>query len=639
MKRIELISLEIKNFQGIKDLHIGFDGCHAKIRGDNGTGKTTVKSAFNWLLFGKNSEGKTDFGIKPTDENGDVIHRLETSVEAVFDVDGKPKQFKKTLKENWVRKRGAVTESYTGNENNFFVNTVPKKKTEYMVEINSLINEDLFKMITDPLYFNQINWKDRREMMLDICGDISDEDVFSMDSELLPLKAELNGRTIDEYKSVLTRNMKSANKELSIIPSQITEAELAKPSSTGEVDVSKKQALEKAIADLSTEKIEILNGEEIVKLKTERGRIERDIFATQKGLAESDTKAYAEMQELIKLSREKGTEIVHLHNKIDTCNSRLNGIETDKKRLTKQWDEEFHKQFHGSVCPVCGQELPPDVLEEKKKAFNTERADTLDRLEISLENLKKSETDLLIQKSNLEAECDRAEQTYYDIEKQIKYKKSECDKEIEDYKVDCDKLRETYKKQIAEIDAKIADYDSISKEKINAIDEQISDLRNKLHEINVVEAGIELEKRQNARIEELKERQKELSKSYMNDERLLCLAEKFVITKVSMLNEKINKHFKYANFKLFTQNINGGIEETCEVTYNGIPFKDLNTAGRINIGLDIINTLCEKYGTIAPIFIDSAESVTRFIDTNSQKILLVVDENHKELYVEREDNE
>ena len=133
MKTIKLISLDIKNFQGIKNLHIDFDGCDAKIRGDNGTGKTTVKSAFNWLLFGKNAEGKTDFGIKPTDADGNVIHRLETSVEAVFEVDGIRKQFMKTLNESWVRKRGAATETFSGNENTFFVNTVPKKKTEYMV--------------------------------------------------------------------------------------------------------------------------------------------------------------------------------------------------------------------------------------------------------------------------------------------------------------------------------------------------------------------------------------------------------------------------------------------------------------------------------------------------------------------------
>ena len=636
MKTIKLISLDIKNFQGIKNLHIDFDGCDAKIRGDNGTGKTTVKSAFNWLLFGKNAEGKTDFGIKPTDADGNVIHRLETSVEAVFEVDGIRKQFMKTLNESWVRKRGAATETFSGNENTFFVNTVPKKKTEYMVEINTLINEELFKMITDPLYFNQIAWKDRREMILDICGEISDGEVFGQDAELLPLQSQMNGITVDEYKSILARDMKAINKELSVIPSQINEAELAKPTSTETVDVSRKQALEKEISDLRTAKSEITNGAEIVKLKSDRSLIERDIASISSNVDPYMFNSYKNMQAV-------KTQFDDVSRKISTISAEIARNEETLKTTNEamaqalaDWDKVFAEQFKGSTCPTCGQEFPPETLEEKKRAFNTDRANKLDIIQQSITTCKDKQTELLSKIKEFSEQKQKIEQSLAEKDNRIKELEIEYQKEVDALNAEREKVKAGYIKQREEIDAKIANYDETSREQIAEIDAKIEALNNELHEINVIEAGVELEKRQTARIQELMDRQTALSKEYMDKERWLALAERFIITKVRMLNEKINEHFKYANFKLFTQNINGGIEETCEVTYNGIPFKDLNSAGRINIGLDIINTLCRKNETTAPIFIDNAESVTQFIETDSQKVLLVVDENHKVLYVEKE---
>lgn len=638
MKTIKLLSLVIQNFQGIRYLEVHFthDGCNAKIRGDNGTGKTTVKSAFNWLLFGKNAEGKADFGIKPTDADGNVIHRLETSVEAMFDVDGQFKVLKRTLNESWVRKRGAASETFTGNETGYFVNTVPKKKTKYMVEINNLINEELFKMITDPLYFNQIPWKDRREMIIDVCGNISEDDVFMQDAELLPLKAELKGRTIDEYKSMLKADMTSINKELSVIPSQINEAELAKPTSTETVDMSKKQALEKDISYLRGVKASITNGAEIVKLKSDRSLIERDIESISSSVDASMFKSHKELQAI----REKQADIVMkkkaVENEIARCEGQLKDIKEDMAQALANWDKVFAEQFKGSTCPTCGQEFPPETLEEKKRAFNTERANSLDIIQQSITNCKDYQTEMLSRIKECSEEKQKLEQSITETDNRIKELEIEYQKEVNALNAEREKVKAGYLKQRDEIDAKIANYDETSRERIAEIDAQISALTDELHELNVIEAGIEIEIRQEARIKELTERQIFLSKSYLDAERWLSLAERFVITKVRMLNEKINNHFKYANFKLFEQNINGGIEETCEVTYNGIPFKDLNTAGRINIGLDIINTLCRKHGVVAPIFIDNAEAVTKFIETDSQKILLVVDESHKELYVEVE---
>ena len=104
---------------------------------------------------------------------------------------------------------------------------------------------------------------------------------------------------------------------------------------------------------------------------------------------------------------------------------------------------------------------------------------------------------------------------------------------------------------------------------------------------------------------------------------------------MQLLEEKINSKFKHARFKLFDQQINDGLRENCETLYKGIPYSSgLNNAARINIGLDIINTLSDHYDFAAPIFVDNSEAVTKLIDVNAQVISLVVSEVDKELRIE-----
>ena len=109
------------------------------------------------------------------------------------------------------------------------------------------------------------------------------------------------------------------------------------------------------------------------------------------------------------------------------------------------------------------------------------------------------------------------------------------------------------------------------------------------------------------------------------------LIDEFVKAKVDLLEESINSHFEYARFKMFNVLVNGNVEECCETTYKGVPYRSMNNAARMNVGLDIINALTKFYNVTAPVFIDNAEAVTEFIKCNSQTIKLVVDADFKEL--------
>ena len=184
-KNIVLHEMRLKNFKGLQDVKVKFDAKDNKVFGDNETGKTTLQDAFLWVLFGKDSQNKTDFDIKTLDEDNNVIHGLEHEVEAKLSINKAETFLKKVYKENWTKKRGEAERTLTGHTTDYFINHVPVKKKEYDEYINNIVDEDIFKLITNVLYFNtQLDWKKRRGLLIEICGDITDESVIESNTKL-----------------------------------------------------------------------------------------------------------------------------------------------------------------------------------------------------------------------------------------------------------------------------------------------------------------------------------------------------------------------------------------------------------------------------------------------------------------------
>ena len=212
---IRINRLLLQNFKGVKSLEINADGANLKIYGYNATGKTTVFDAFTWVLFGKDSLGRSDFGIKTQDENGKVIHNLEHSVEVELAIDDSILTLKKVYAEKWTKKRGSAEAEFSGHETKYFINEVPSTKKEYEQKIAMYIDENLFKTITNPLYFNEhLKWQDRRAILLSLCeGNMSDNDMLARSSEFSPLLDELKGRTVQEYSKIIKGKQTRKNYE------------------------------------------------------------------------------------------------------------------------------------------------------------------------------------------------------------------------------------------------------------------------------------------------------------------------------------------------------------------------------------------------------------------------------------------
>ena len=87
------------------------------------------------------------------------------------------------------------------------------------------------------------------------------------------------------------------------------------------------------------------------------------------------------------------------------------------------------------------------------------------------------------------------------------------------------------------------------------------------------------------------------------------------------------------NIKMFEIQVNGGENPTCLTTMKGVPYSDVNTASKLQGGIDIINGLSKYYDYSVPMFLDNRESVTEIPATDAQVINLIVSPEHKVLTV------
>lgn len=655
MREIRLMELHLRNFKGIKQFSLIVNGRNAQVYGDNATGKTTLFDCFVWLLFDKDSQNQRDFAIKTLDKNGQVLHNLDHEVEGKFLVDGKTLTLKKVYREKWTKRRGALQEELTGHVTNYFIDDVPVKKKEYDSFISDLIDEEVFKLLTSPVYFNEhLKWQDRRKILLEVCGDITDEDVIASDKNLAELLDVLNGRSIEDHRKIITAKKKEINEELKKIPIRIDEIYHNLPDITGLDKASLDSQIEQINIQIDEKQDEISrirNGTEITEKKKQISEIELELLKIKQqhesGSKEELYRLQAKIQEEesnILLIEGKGKNI---RNQINFNNERIQQIE----RQLKEWRDEWHRinnqKFEHDdqcVCPACGQNLPEEqVAAAREKAlaeFNLKKSRHLEEITSKGKAGAAQKQELITQNSELEKEYQKLvddiiekQKLVEELREQLKIAESTVIDIMENPEYVA-KLRE--KKQLQD---EIAQLQLSAEEKIQSVQIEIMELKQKREKLESDLAKLSLVKQSEERIRELEEQERKLAAEYEKLEHQHYLIEEFTRTKVNLLEQKINNKFKYARFKLFETQINGGIQEVCETLYEGVPYSSLNSAARINIGLDIIDTLSEHFGFRAPIFVDNAESVTKLIDIDSQIISLVVSEKDKKLRVEVDSEE
>lgn len=590
--QIKIKTLKLENFKGIKDLTIDFKDT-TNIYGDNAVGKTTIFDAYSWLLWDKDSLNRKDFAIKPYDKDGEEVHNLESVVEGDFTFDDTDLNLKKIYKEVWTKKRGSTQAEFTGHTTDYYINAVPVKKKEYNERIESVLSEDNFNLLSNPLYFNQFLVKtERREILLSLIEDVKPEDIIAKNKDLEDL--DLETYTVDELKKIAKDSARKINKDIESIPARIDELDKSK---IHDIDFDalefRKRSTLPAIKEIDEK---LADASKMVEGMTE---ITEKITALQKEKSDLAEK-YQNKRFEIKL-KNKNILQEKEHDALELEKSKKNVEELSElvENSRERWQEVHKEQYQGDFkCPTCGQDLLPDQIEETIANFNKEKSENLAAIEGTAKNFK-----------SIIEECKKKIAIYEAKE----YKE-------EDLPIEPIRLQEI-DKELDEAKAKLSDFSLDDKKDLL---EKKDSLNADLEEINKKLSLQGQNEKIDERIKELEKQEKELAKAYEEQQRIIYLCEEYTKAYVDLVSDKINDSFNLVKFKLFENQINGGITETCEATFKGVPYSDLNNAAKINAGLDVINSLSEKLDLKVPIFIDNAESVNELIKTDTQLVRLVV---------------
>lgn len=640
---MKLTKLELLNFKGLKAFTINFNG-DVIIRGDNATGKTTVFDSVCWLLFGKDSLDRADFEIKTLDR-GEPVHKVNHEVTGTFTLDeGGTVELKRVYREKYSSPRGGEV-TMTGHTTDYFVDGVPKKEKEYKEIVNSLVDENIFKLITNPLYFNETySWQNRRKLLLEMCGDISDEDVIAEYSELKALTDILSGHSVDDHRKVVAAKKTAINKELDMIPVRIDEALRGKPTidTPRDVLIQEISLATTTLETLEADKALLVNGHAVVDTRAELRDVQRRLMAR-----ESELQMEYKKQSALKSNEYDMvvSELNNLSSKVESTKHRLDTSNKDIQRIESVIDELMHQRQQvnedafvmdiDEACPTCGQKLPAeqiqDAREKAETKFNLRKSKQLEELNQSIE-LKQQDIENIKKR-------DAGLEPVETLEALIKAKelvKQTITNEIEQLTapvLDDDSIYADLKAEEFMLQMKLDESNTDHSEEIADIDKRIA--TTKEHRLNLETELNKYEeaKRIDTRVAELESQQAELAAEKSKLDEASYLMDEFVKAKVNLLEDVINSRFKLARFKMFNVMLNGNVEECCETTYKGVPYRSMNNAARINVGLDIINALTSYFKVNAPVFIDNAEAVTEFVPVNSQTIKLIVDESEPQLVV------
>lgn len=654
MKQLKLLSLIIRNFKGIVNFELITNGTNVTVYGDNAAGKTTLADALFWILFDKDSLNRKDFGVKTVDRDGNEIHRLEHEVTASFSNGGETVTLRKVYSEKWPKKRGSAAPEMDGHETKYWIDSVPRSKKEYDAFIAGIADESMFKLLTNPTYFNeQMSWQKRREILLNICGDVTDADVIAADKELAGLPKILGKRTLEDHRAVITARRTEINEELRKIPVRISEVHRGMNDVTGldrAVLSTEESDLRQQQQDKYKEISRIESGGEISVKQTDLQSIESELIEIRNRYRqEYSDKIFAKKS---KLQEIKG-KIQSTQYAMDAKNRNLDylvqGIRAKEKvliELRNLFISENQKvfSFNGiDICPSCGQVLPVNQLEEateKARAhFNLEHSHRIESIDRQGKETKAAIDDLKVKQNEFTVELEQAVSEKKTLEQEAVSLQTEINNigEVPSLETDEKYIAAVNKK--AEIQKQIEQIQNDKQVLIEGVKNDIAIIGESLADKVAKIAMIDGNEKATERIKVLESEQKTLSTEFERLEKELYLTERFIRTKVSLLTERINSKFQYARFKLFDIQVNGGLKECCEVTFNGVPFSTgLNNGARMNTGLDVINTLSDHYGFFPPIIIDNAESVTKLIPTKAQVIRLVVSQADKVLRVVPDDS-
>lgn len=657
MKRIVLKSLTLVNFRGEKERTTNFGEHETFIMGENGLGKSRHFDAFMWLLFGKDVMDRKDYEIKSR-VDGKPLQHVNCEVSGILMVDGVEMKLRRAYVEDWVKPHGQLELKFKGNHTECAVNDVPMNVTEYKKRINGIVDDGLFKMITNPLFFAGMPWQKQREQLFALAGTITDAEVASDNPDYQALLDKLTGKDMAGYRKEVAQKKAKAKKELEQIQPRIDQTQKLMPAENDWKAIEAKIGeLDEQILSIDTQLQDKAEAERIAfegerKKKDQCNSIiaqQSNILFKAKQAAQEDANAKnAARNQLAQKVKEANTLVGSKQRNADVLEEELKGYQSKKAeynaemvKLRAEWHEQNKRKYDGStICPHCGQPLPESMVKDAESKFNDDVKAEKDKINAKGTKYKGLVETLDAKIAAAQASLDAANKELAEAQAELAAaKKSLADagEEVKPVVVNPQSIPEwvELQKQYDAIHATIAKPKDDGEDETGEEGEKQPDANEVLKQQKKALVDerdgkrLELSARDTiakykANIKELEEQGKKLAQEIASFEKEEFVMDGFTKAKIDECEKRINGMFGHVTFKLYDYTLEGNAVETCVPLVNGVPFFVANTAAKVNAGLDIINALCKFYNVSAPIFIDGRESVNNLIETESQIINLVV---------------
>lgn len=628
------------------------------IVGDNKSGKTTIYDAYTWGWTGKDSLGRKEFGIK-TKQDGEVLHNCDYKVTLQLTKDGEPLEVCRVMNEQWGRSNGAETDSLQGHETHYFINGIEcRTKREFDAELANIVSEEDFRLLSDVTYFFQLKPEDQKRLLFSLENPVTDSEVADCEPSVGELLELLEGKSIEAYYKESKEKRNLLKKDLDAIPAKIAAKQEDMPEVEDwealererEVALKARKSVDDELADIASresavqkERLDIQKqiGEKRLAISTERNNLALAANNDRNTMLATIQDMKAEQGEKRRMIERHTATITERRKAIATHRANADRLEKEMEALRQDYyriqAEVFTMPQAATVCPTCLRPLEPGELAAKEAElqmrFNEDKSNRLNAIRTDGASRKQKQATENQYIADYTAEIDELEEGIKTLSEGV----ATLDKQIAEMEKNVPEIapatsNETIDRLDAEVNALLArlanldaqgtdDTAKIKQRKAWA-DESISELDRRI-------AARDHYNRVNDGIVGLQEQQRAINKELAKADHIVDLIELFIKTKDQILIDRINSHFELCRFSFLSQRLNGKDNITCECTVNGVEYKDVNNAGRINAGLDVINAFCRAKDTYIPIFVDNAEGVQNILPTKSQKILLYVAQSNE----------
>ncbi len=666
--QIKLKLLHLTNFMTYHDKTFTF-GDTTKISGKNGVGKSSICTAYSWLLFDTDSELHSNPKIR-REINGQPVNDMDAAVEAVFDIDGKEVTARKVQKRTFSKDKASYKD-----DNTYFINEVPKTLKAFNEYFG--VDMKILQMCSNINAFLSKKDKDMREYLFSKVEDITDLDIAKKYEELAELVPLLEQYTTEEIEKMNKTSKSKIEKEIPILEGQIKEKE-RDVTENADIDVAElelaRNGLKEKIADIKAKQADISKQyEEYQKLSDGVLELKFELNGLQQkanlDLEKKRREIRAEIDDVDRQLKEAKHQIGL--NRIDVRGAEdavrrdttLRGVELDnwqikKARLSmeeKRLSAEKECTFDSSNfnCPYCGQELPDDKKEEKQAEFESHKAEEISRIEKGIEAIK-AEIKAIEERGNeLKAAIDKDKAEIEQLKATLKENEDEeinLSESIKELNASLKELPEnidiSYTEEYKAIQSKIAEKEA-AMQKGNSADEIRQSLNAELSEAE--EQLLEVEKQiakadvsaDEERLAELKKQRMDLEQSKTDCEKILDLLSELDKKKNESLSESINALFGIVDWRLYEYNKSGGYKSVCVPMVDEKSILDItsNKGNRILGRLDIINSIQKIEGLQTVVFLDDAESlddenIAKAVEILGCQAILLQVNNEDELKIE-----